>query len=108
MHDSSRAKTPRLASDLAIPERERDQLRLLGVGASGRDQRMLRGQTARGVGRGGVAGEVKSLAATATEIELSTLAALAGLGHPSLTAEGRKRGGVVPNLVQRALLHVVE
>src|SRR6187455_1522320 len=104
----SRGKAQALVPDLAIAQTKWNQRRFLRCGAGFGDQRVLRGQRARGVGGGGVAGKVEGLAAAATKIDFPTLAALARLGHPSFASECSEGGGVMPDFVERALLHVVE
>src|SRR5260370_445054 len=60
------------------------------------------------IGRGGVAGERKGLAAAAAEIELSTRAARARLLHPRRAAEGIEGRRVRPDIGERMLAHVPE
>src|SRR5260370_20866028 len=57
------------------------------------------------IGRGGVAGERKGLAAAAAEIELSTRAARARLLHPRRAAAGIEGQRARPDIGERMLPH---
>src|SRR5271156_4210 len=77
--------------------------RLLGLAASGREQLVIWGQRAGGIGAGGVAGQREGLAAATAPVDLAPLARAAGLGHPRGAAETRESRGLVPDLREARL-----
>src|SRR5437764_10789170 len=74
------------------------------------DRVMLRGEMADGVGRGGIARQRQSLAATAAEVDVLALegTAPARLDHPLGAAVAIEGVGLEPDLPERPLTHVVE
>src|SRR5712691_741117 len=52
--------------------------------------------------------QLKGLTAAAAEVHRPAVAAPAGLGHPGLAPEGVEAGPLLPDLRERAILHVVE
>src|SRR5215467_12337303 len=66
---------------------------------------MMRGELTHRIGRARIAGERKSLAAAAAEIDLAPLAALARLRQKIGAAERREGGRGNPDLLQRMVAH---
>src|SRR5687768_16792967 len=76
--------------------------------ARGFDQRMIGREGAGGIDRGGVACQMKGLAATAAEVLCSIGAAPARLRHPALAAKLEERRRIGPYRGERAIAHGLE
>ncbi len=70
------------------------------------DKVVIGRQPANGIGRGGIAGEQKRLAAAAAEVDFPAIAEPAWFGHPVDAAKSLEHRRVKPDVVERGFTHV--
>ena len=72
------------------------------------EQLAVWGQCASRVGARGIAGDGKSLATAAAPVYFATIAGSAGIGHPVRAAETVEGFGILPDIAQTALAHILK
>lgn len=69
---------------------------------------MTRGEGTGGIGHAGVARQMKNLATASPKVHGAAVTAAARIREPTLSPELIEAGGMMPNLRQAALSHIVE